>query len=282
MAQPAFSFSSSTGGQPAPAALCYPVAMYSDVLDLREFYKGSTGQMVRRLIRRRIRLLWPDVAGLRVLGIGYPTPYLSLFRGEAERVMGVMPAAQGVVRWPAAAPGLVTLAEESELPFPDMSIDRVLLIHGLECTEELRPLMREIWRVLAGGGRLIAVTPNRRGIWARSDRTPFGMGSPFSPSQLKRTLKANMFVPEREDCALFLPPTESRFLLASAGPVEELGRRWFRAFAGVHMIEASKQIYASSGVRAKQKERQRLLAPAAQPVFGRLAAERKRLEEGEG
>ncbi len=254
--------------------------MYTDVLDLRDFYQGSTGQMVRRLIRRRIRTLWPDVKGLRVLGIGYATPYLGVFKEEAERVMAVMPASQGVIGWPAEGPGLVTLADEAELPFPDMSIDRVLLIHGLECTEELRPLMRELWRILAGGGRLITVAPNRRGIWARSDRTPFGMGSPFSPSQLKRTLQANMFVPEREDYALFLPPTESRFLLASAGAVEEVGHRWFRAFAGVHMIEASKQIYASAA-RAKQKERQRLLSPAAQPVFGRMAAERRKVETGE-
>ncbi|MQP64173.1 methyltransferase domain-containing protein [Niveispirillum sp. SYP-B3756] len=254
--------------------------MYSDVLDLRDFYQGSTGQMVRRLIRRRIRALWPDVNGLRVLGIGYATPYLGMFKEEAERVMAVMPASQGVIGWPPAGPGRVTLADEAELPFPDMSIDRVLLIHGLECTEELRPLMRELWRILAGGGRLITVAPNRRGIWARSDRTPFGMGSPFSPSQLKRTLQANMFVPEREDYALFLPPTESRFLLASAGAVEELGRRWFRAFAGVHMIEASKQIYASAA-RAKQKERHRLLSPAAQPVFGRLVVQRSEVNKEE-
>lgn len=252
--------------------------MYSDVLDLREFYRSSTGQVVRRLIRQRIRDLWPDLAGQRVLGIGYATPYLTMFQEEAERVMAVMPASQGVISWPPEGPGRVTLADEAELPFPDMSIDRVLLVHGLECTEELRPLMREIWRVMAGGGRLIAVVPNRRGIWARFDSTPFGLGSPFSPSQLRGTLKANMFVPEREECALFLPPTRRRFLLASAPAVEEVGHRWFRAFAGVHMVEASKQIYANA-VRAKARERQRVLAPNAQPVFGRMAAERKRTEQ---
>lgn len=247
--------------------------MYSDVLDLREFYQGSLGQVVRRLIRRRVRQLWPDVTGMRVLGLGYATPYLRPFREEAERVVAVMPASQGVCFWPPEGPGLVALGEESELPFPDMSIDRVLLVHGLECTEELRPMMREVWRVLAGGGRLIVVAPNRRGIWARSDRTPFGHGSPFSPSQLKRTLRANLFVPEREACALFIPPTASRFFLASAGPIEEVGERWFKAFAGVHMIEASKQIYANAG-KAKARKRSRLLSPAAQPAFGRLAAER--------
>lgn len=248
--------------------------MYSDVLDLRDFYDGSLGQVVRRLIRRRVREFWPDVTGLRVLGLGYATPYLRPFRDEAERVMCLMPAGQGVVFWPHEGPGQVALAEEAELPLPDMSVDRVLLIHALECTEALRPMMREIWRVMAGGGRLIVAVPNRRGIWARSDRTPFGHGSPFSPSQLKQTLRANMFVPERDQCALFLPPTESRFVLAGAGAWEELGSRWFKAFAGVHMIEASKQIYASAG-RAKTRERRRLLSPAAQPVFGRVAVEHR-------
>ncbi|MFM2044055.1 MAG: hypothetical protein RLY86_2631 [Pseudomonadota bacterium] len=242
--------------------------MYSDVLDLREFYDSSLGQLVRRLVRRRIRQIWPDVTGQRVLGLGYATPYLRPFRDEAERVMAVMPAGQGVVFWPQEGPCLTALGDEAELPLPDMSVDRILLVHSLECTEQLRPMMRECWRVLAGGGRLIAVVPNRRGIWARSDRTPFGHGSPFSPSQLRRALKANMFVPERESCALFIPPFRSRFFTAGAGAWEEVGARWFRTFAGVHIVEASKQIYASAGTQ-RVRMRRRLLAPQVQPAFNR-------------
>ena len=30
-------------------------------------------------------------------------------------------------------------------------------------------MMRELWRVLADGGRMIVVAPNRRGLWARFD-----------------------------------------------------------------------------------------------------------------
>lgn len=247
--------------------------MYSDVVDLREFYETGLGQVVRRLVRRRIRELWPDVSGQRVLGIGYATPYLRPFRDEAERVLAVMPAGQGVVFWPQEGPGLVALGEESELPLPDMSVDRVLLVHGLEFTEHLKPMMREIWRVLAGGGRLMCVVPNRRGIWARTDMTPFGHGSPFSPGQLRRTLKANMFVPEREACALFMPPVRSRFIMAGAGAWEEVGSRWFSAFAGIQIVEASKQIYATSS-RVQAKQRRPLASPVAQPAFTRIAAKR--------
>ena len=158
--------------------------MFADVADLREFYGTRLGQVARRMIGQRIRLAWSDVTGLRLLGLGYATPYLRPFLAEAERVMALMPAAQGVLRWPDEGPNRVLLADEGELPLPDFSIDRVLLVHGLEFSEQVRPLLKEVWRVLAGGGKLLAVVPNRRGIWARIDGTPFGQGYPYTVSQL--------------------------------------------------------------------------------------------------
>ncbi|MGQ9371893.1 class I SAM-dependent methyltransferase [Azospirillum sp. A39] len=234
--------------------------MYTDIVDLREFYESSLGQVARRMIRRRLRELWPDVRGQIVLGIGYTTPYLRPFRDDAERVIALMPASQGVAFWPREGPGLVALSDEAELPLPDMSVDRVLLVHGLEGTEQLRPMMREIWRVLAGGGRLLSVVPNRRGLWARADWTPFGHGFPYSPSQLKQVLRDTMFVPERTAHALFIPPVRSRMLLRSAPAWEEVGTRWFKAFAGVTMIESSKQIFAGVARKA-QPVRRRLIVP---------------------
>ncbi|WP_207456566.1 methyltransferase domain-containing protein [Azospirillum sp. SYSU D00513] len=234
--------------------------MYTDIVDLREFYESGLGQVARRMIRRRIRTLWPDVRGQIVLGIGYATPYLRPFRDEADRVLAVMPASQGVSYWPREGPGMVALGDEAELPLADMSVDRVLLVHGLEGTEQLRPMMREIWRVLAGGGRVLVVVPNRRGLWARADWTPFGHGFPYSGSQLKQVLRDTMFVPERTGHALFIPPLRSRFLLSTAPAWEEAGERWFKAFAGVTMIEASKQIFAGVARKA-QPVRRRLIVP---------------------
>ena len=48
--------------------------MRVDVVDLRDFYDTSLGQVSARFIRRRVRELWPDVRGMRVLGVGYATP----------------------------------------------------------------------------------------------------------------------------------------------------------------------------------------------------------------
>ncbi|MBI1209075.1 MAG: methyltransferase domain-containing protein [Azospirillum sp.] len=235
--------------------------MHTDIVDLREFYQSSIGQVARRMIRRRIRQVWPSGKGMTMAGIGYATPYLRPYLNEAERVLALMPAPQGVTAWPREGPGLTALVEETELPLADLSIDRVLLVHGLEGSEQLRALLREIWRVLSGGGRLLAVVPNRRGLWARADRTPLGHGYPYSASQLKRLLRDALFVPERTDYALFIPPVKSRFSLAWAPAWEEVGERWFKAIAGVTMVEASKQVYAGLGRRATPTPR-RLVLPA--------------------
>lgn len=245
--------------------LCYSSAMWTDVIDLRDFYATSLGQAVSRMLRRRLREIWPDVHGQRVLGLGYAVPYLRPFMDDAERVIAAMPPAQGVLPWPPGGPNQVLLADEAELPLPDLSMDRVLLIHAVEQTEQLRQMLREAWRVLAAGGRMIVVVPNRRSLWAQLDRTPFGQGSPYSAGQLSRLLRDSLFTPVVTSGALFLPPSQSRMMIAAAPAWEKLGARWFPSFAGVVMIEAVKQIYAPSGMaepaRVRLRRKQPLLAP---------------------
>src|SRR5262249_43948040 len=148
--------------------------MSIDVVDLRNFYSQHLGVVARRFVGRGVRQRFANTRGMRVLGVGYTTPYLGLFREEAERCLAFMPAAQGVVKWPTNRPGLSTLVDELDLPLPDAEIDRVLLVHALEMAHDPVALLREIWRVLAAGGRLLIVVPNRRGVWARLDTTPFG------------------------------------------------------------------------------------------------------------
>jgi SAM-dependent methyltransferase len=244
--------------------------MWNDVVDLRDFYETRLGQVARHLIRRRIRTIWPDLHGQSLLGLGYATPYLRQFRDEAERVIAVMPAGQGVLQWPAEGPNAVALAEDTELPLPDMAVDRVLLVHGLECGDYVRALLREIWRVMSGSGRLLIVVPNRRGIWAQTDRTPFGQGLPYSPPQLSRLLRDNLFTPVQSSQALFVPPVRSRTLLRTAPAWERIGGRWLPRFGGVVLMEAGKQIYAATGVRVR-RQRRPVIVSFPQPAAGRSA-----------
>ena len=231
--------------------------MWHDVVDLRDFYETRLGAMARRMIRRGVRSMWPDVKGQRVLGLGYATPYLRQFLTEAERTLAFMPASKGVLHWPSEGRGLTALVDETELPLPDLSVDRVLLVHGLESSEYQRDMLREAWRVLTGEGRLLIVAPNRGGIWARLERTPLGWGQPYSAAQLSRLLRDNMFTPTRSHRALYIPPLRTRALLRSAPAWERIGSRWFPTFGGVVLVEAGKQLYASN----LQVERKRFRRP---------------------
>ncbi|MGU3495532.1 class I SAM-dependent methyltransferase [Xanthobacteraceae bacterium A53D] len=238
--------------------------MFLDVVDLRSFYAQPLGVVTRRLIGRAVRARMPDVRGLSVLGLGYATPYLGVFREDAERCIAVMPAAQGVVRWPSAAPTLAALADEAELPLPTSSVDVVLAVHLLEMTADAAEVLREVWRVLAPGGRLLAVVPNRRSVWARIDTTPFGNGTPFSRGQVVRLLREALFTPVGWGEALYVPPISSKWLLRTAIPWERVGGRLSLPFAGVHVVEATKQLYRPAPI--KRGRLSRALEPGLVPA----------------
>ena len=216
--------------------------MQLDAGQLAEFYESPLGQTARRLIVRRIRPLWPQLKGLRVLGYGFAAPYLRPYLGEAERVVALMPAQTGVVAWPAEHP-LSALGEEDALPFADAVFDRILVIHGLEGAETVRALLRQLWRVLAPEGRLLVVAPNRTSLWAQLERSPFACGRPFRKGELAHLLRDTLFEPVHFDHALFMPPFKGRLVRLSAN-WEKLGRRLMPGTAGVHLVEAQKSLYA--------------------------------------
>ncbi|WP_416897431.1 MAG: class I SAM-dependent methyltransferase [Minwuia sp.] len=250
-----------------------------DIVDLNQFYQGHLGQVARRHLTQDIRETWPDLTGQRVLGIGFATPYLRPFMNEAERVAAIMPANQGVRFWPREGPNRVALADELELPLPDQSFDRILVVHALETSESARPMLREIWRVLNAGGSALFITPNRRGLWSRAEATPFGHGHPYSSGQLTRLLQSSMFQPERVRGGLHMPPVPWRPVLRANRLLERMGSRLWPGFSGVIMVEAQKQIYAATPSREKARGRRRRKAAAAVAVPSRRGYSRAGKEE---
>ncbi len=250
--------------------------MHLDAIDLRNFYARRLGLMVRRLLRPRFRALWPNVRGKRVFGLGYVTPYLAEFRKEAACIGALAPARLGAMPWPERASSQVALVSETDLPLDDESADHILLVHMLEWSEHPHTLLREIWRVLAPSGRILIVVPNRRGLWARLDTTPFGYGSPFSRSQLTRLLKDAMFQPESWHYVLHLPPFNWRVLTRWPDFWERLGDILWPAFSGVIILEATKQVYAGSPLRETERSMRRRIVPIPAGVATpRLTREQK-------
>jgi hypothetical protein len=113
---------------------------------------------------------------------------------------------------------------------------------------------------------MIAVVPNRSGIWARSETTPFGYGRPFGRVQLTALLRDALFSPLNWTAALAFPPLRMKALLGSGVAWERVGRALWPAFAGVIIVEATKQLYQGVPARAVTRRRlQRALRPALIP-----------------
>jgi SAM-dependent methyltransferase len=246
--------------------------MHAELHETEAFYATRQGLLARRLIGRQIRQLWPDLHRSTVLTIGYGLPYMPLLEPAALAVAmvgGELPSRLRDGR------GRTVQAREDDLPFDDRTIDRVLLIHALELSDNPQRLLREVWRVLTDEGRLIAVVPNRRGLWCLSERTPFGHGQPYSSGQLARRLEGHLFERGAERGSLYLPPTRSRLLLRLALPVERLGLTLAPRLAGVMLLEAEKRIFAGTPLFVGQPARGRRYA-----VVPRNLVSAKRLEKG--
>ncbi len=244
--------------------------MRDENLGLEGFYATPTGLVAARLLRERLRAFWPSLPGQCVLGLGYASPFLRLWRAEAARCVAAVPPHLPRWRWPRKAACRTAVVEEDSLPFPDLCFDRVLLVHGLETAENARRLLREAWRVLKDDGRLLVAAPNRLSFWAQLERTPFGHGQPYSPGQLERLLQRQMFRVERRGAALFVPPFKTRVLLRGAEGWERVGPRVFPRFAGVTLLEAEKDMFAA--IPAPAATAATIAAAAALPHRRRVAA----------
>ena len=218
--------------------------MPQDVRDLTAFYHTPLGRMARRAIFRELQVIWPNLRNYRLLGYGFAIPYLRAFNGT-ERTIAAMPASLGKgaenFAWPDGK-NAALLCEEDALPFPDVFFDRILIVHGLESSESLRALIRQVWRVLAPEGRILLVAPNRASLWAQVQRSPFGHGRPFSRMELEGLLKDGLFEPTRWSRALYAPPFES--VTRTGTGWEKMGTKLFPGIGGVHVVEAAKALYA--------------------------------------
>ncbi len=233
-----------------------------DVVDLREFYASPLGKATRRLILARLA---PKVAGASertIMGLGFPVPYLGKLANDRDRLLAFMMARQGVIHWPMDGPTKSALVDEYDLPLLESVVDLALVIHGLELTDTPLEMLQEIWRVMSPQGRLILVVPNRRGLWAGFDSSPFGFGQPFSRGQLSNLLKEAQFSTVNWTYALHMPPSSRKWMLSSAPAFEKVGGWAARRFSGILIVEAVKQVYAfSAGKRARR------LVPRFRPVL---------------
>lgn len=228
--------------------------------------------MTATFIARNLFEIWGEGGGLTIAGFGYPNPYLTQF-SNAHRLLLLSPGAQGVIRWPDDDCNAACLCADQSWPLADGSIDRVLIVHGLEETSSPTKLMQEAARVLSDDGRIIIVVSHRRGLWSMVETTPLSAGRPYLPGQLKALLRAANLRPRVKNSALFFPPLRNRLMMRAAPSWERVGARLWPALGGVVMMEAEKEVL--SPARAV-RVRSGVLRPAiaARPAASSVRAPR--------
>jgi SAM-dependent methyltransferase len=226
-----------------------------DVKVLKNFYESALGKVFCRVIRAELRKSWPEISPQEtVAGIGFAVCELRMFHSA----IALMPGAQGAVKWH----GDSVLCEETRLPVADNSIAKAILIHALEYSGQPQSVLREMWRILAPGGRMIIIVPNAAGMWARFGRTPLQRGRVFSRLRLETLINDGLFRIINTRSAVHIPPTNSRFALKNFKILEAIGKKLWGGCGGVIMIEAEKTVYAL----AKK--------PEVQPIKSLVIAER--------
>ena len=219
--------------------------MMLDAQSVASFYDGPCGSVVAGLIRDRLTALWPDAHGARIAGLGYARSYLDLWRDDASCCIDLTTSYPAPLRSAVQLQPQRCVVDGGQLPLDDLSVDRILLVHGLEVAHDTRRTLRECWRVLRDDGRLLVVTPNRAGLWAHVESTPFGQGEPYTQGQVSRLLRTAMFAVDRQDAAVFMPPVDLRPVRRLAPLFERVGRQTVPHFAGVLLAEAVKDVYAA-------------------------------------
>lgn len=225
--------------------------MAVDILDLAEFYARPLGHMVQREIARAISQYWTAPADEVLVGYGYAPPFAEALWPDAGWHF-LMPGQQGVMIAAPEARRVTALVQETDWPVRDASVNRVIMVHGLEAANQSEALLAEIWRVLVPNGRVMMLVPNRTGFWARRDGTPFGAGRPYSRGQLRRMVKQAGFVLTDMKPVLMMPPhLPVRLQEILARPAGIL-RYIVPQIGGLWLVEAHKQLPAPLRVHRRQ------------------------------
>lgn len=170
-----------------------------------------------------------------------------------------------------ALPGLY--CDFAALPFPNASIDLVVLPHTLELAREPHLTLREVERVLVPEGRLVVAGFNPASLWgARQRAGRLGRsGGPFVPGasefigyrRLRDWLRLLGFEVEGARFGGYRPPVRSARWLERCAWMDHVGAHWWPVLGAVYFVAAVKRVRGMRLVGLLRNERR---APKAAPA----------------
>jgi len=144
------------------------------------------------------------------------------------------------------------------LPFPNASVDLVVLPHALELARDPHQALREVERVLVPEGRVVLTGFNPVSLWGlcqRAGRLKRGMGlgrqdSLYLPQagefigywRLRDWLRLLGFEVEAGRFGCWRPPLRSQAWLERYAWMDRVGERWWPVLGSVYFVVAVKRV----------------------------------------
>lgn len=190
-----------------------------------------------------------DVFGFHALQLGLPE-------------LDVLSANRMPHRWVAldhcADPCADLVTDFAALPFPENSLDLVVLPHTLELNADPHGVLREVARVLVPEGKLVISGFNPMSLWGQAQQRArlyqrVGLGQNFLPEPVKplgywrlrdwlRLLNLELDQANSQ-FGCFRPALRSQAWLERFACMDSLGSRWWPIFGSVYMLVAVKRLH---------------------------------------
>ena len=191
------------------------------------------------------------------------------------------------------APERISLhCEFDALPFPNASIDLLVLPHTLELARDPHHTLREVERVLVPEGRVVIAGFNPASLWGlrqRAGHICHGMGlgrdqGLYLPGgsdfigyrRLRDWLRLLSFEVESGRFGCWRPPLHSETWLERFAWMDRVADRWWPVLGAVYVVVAVKRVRGMRLVGLVKKERRR--TQAAPAVVAHRQRERADLE----
>lgn len=225
-----------------------------------------------------LQLGLPELDGLRANRM--PHRWVASDSLRVPEPLDVSPPTDGLLTTQAPHEPVALHCEFDALPFPDGSIDLVLLPHALELARDPHQTLREVERVLVPEGRIVIAGFNPASLWGlrqRAGRAWRGAGfardrSLYLPRagdfigywRLRDWLRLLGFEVEAGAFGCWRPPLHTAAWLERFGWMDRLGDRWWPVLGAVYVLVAVKRVRGMRLVGlVKQDKRKAAAAPAA-------------------
>jgi SAM-dependent methyltransferase len=200
-----------------------------------------------------------DIFGFHAIQVGLPQcPFLAQSRIATRWTVDVR------------APATV-LADPHWLPFPENSLDLIVLPHALEFAADAHALLREVYRTIRPEGQVVIAGFNpfslfgARRYFGRGDTPPW-TGSFIALYRLKDWLALLGFEVTGGGLDCYVPPFAKEKWLRRCAFFEHTGDRWWPIAGGVYFLRATKKILGMRVITPAWERRANGLAGAPRQV----------------